>query len=167
MCYNTHYSAVTPTHSALQQEIHQAKPFSSAPQEATLSIGRTWALLEHGLAELLKAHELTPTQYNVLRILRGAGDKGLCRGEVIERMITRVPDATRLLDRLERAGLISRRRGGSDRRFVSTHITEQGRTLLAALDASVDAVHATQFAALSADEVRTLIDLLARLRSPR
>jgi DNA-binding MarR family transcriptional regulator len=149
---------------SLQREIQQAKPFASAPQEATLSIGRTWALLDHALAELLKAHELTPTQYNVLRILRGAGDEGLCRGEVIERMITRVPDATRLLDRLERAELISRHRGSTDRRFVSTHITEKGRTILAGLDGQVDALHRAHFAPLTDDEVRTMIDLLARIR---
>lgn len=150
--------------SSLQQEILQAKPFASPGQEATLSIGRTWALLEHALAELLKPHELTPTQYNALRILRGAGDAGLCRGEVMERMITRVPDATRLLDRLETADLISRRRDGTDRRFVSTHITEKGRTLLAALDAPVDALHRMHFAPLADDEIGTLIDLLARVR---
>ena len=149
---------------SLQHEILQAKPFTSAPQEATLSIGRTWALLEHALAELLKPYDLTPTQYNALRILRGAGDEGLCRGEVSERMITRVPDATRLLDRLERAEFISRHRGGSDRRVVSTQITEKGRTTLTALDAPVDALHQSQFAPLTADEVRTLIDMLARVR---
>jgi DNA-binding MarR family transcriptional regulator len=156
---------VTQDITSLQQEIQQGKPFASAAQEATLSIGRTWALLEHALADLLKAHDLTPTQYNVLRILRGAGDEGLCRGEVIERMITRVPDATRLLDRLERADLISRHRGGSDRRFVSTQITAKGHAILAALDDPVDTLHRTHFAPLADDDVRTLIDLLARIRS--
>lgn len=165
MCYNTHHSRVTPDITSLQQEIQQAKPFASAPQEATLSIGRTWALLDHALAELLKGHGLTPTQYNVLRILRGAGDDGLCRGEVIERMITKVPDATRLLDRLERAELISRHRGGSDRRFVSTNITAKGRTTLAALDGPIEALHQAHFALLDDAEVRTLIDLLSRIRS--
>jgi DNA-binding MarR family transcriptional regulator len=150
---------------SLQHEIQQAKPFVSAPQEATLSIGRTWALLDHALADLLKGHGLTPTQYNVLRILRGAGDDGLCRGEIIDRMITKVPDATRLLDRLERAQLISRHRDGIDRRFVSTQITEKGRTTLAALDAPIDALHRAHFAPLTEDEVHTLTALLARIRS--
>lgn len=164
VCYNTYPSRVNSTPSALQHEIQQAKPFATAPQEATLSLGRTWALLEHALAELLKAHDLTPTQYNVLRILRGSGGEGLCRGEVMDRMITKVPDATRLLDRLERAALISRQRGAGDRRFVSTHLTDKGRTALAALDAPVEAMHHAHFAALATDEVRTLIDLLARIR---
>jgi DNA-binding MarR family transcriptional regulator len=164
MCYNIYIFHVPATHSSLQQEILQAKPFASPAQEATLSIGRTWALLEHALAELLKTHGLTPTQYNALRILRGPGEAGLCRGEVMERMITTVPDATRLLDRLEHAGLISRRRDGTDRRFVSTHITGKGRALLAALDVPVDALHRAHFAPLADDDLRTLIDLLARVR---
>lgn len=80
----------------LRDEIKQTR-FSSLEQEAYLSLGRTWAVLEHATAEALKPHGNTPTQYNMLRILRGAGEKGLCRSEVMERMIARVPDATRLL----------------------------------------------------------------------
>jgi DNA-binding MarR family transcriptional regulator len=155
---------VPSTKTSLRQEILQAKPFASPAHEATLSIGRTWARLEHALAELLKTPGLTPTQYNALRILRGAGEEGLCRGAVIERMLTKVPDATRLLDRLETADLVYRRREATDRRFVSTHITEKGRATLAALDRPVDDLHRAHFAPLADDEILTLIDLLARVR---
>lgn len=148
----------------LQDEIKQTRPFASAEQEAFISLGRTWAVLEHALAEMLKPHGITPTQYNVLRILRGAGQKGLCRGEVVERMIARVPDATRLLDRMEAASLIARERSSEDRRFVTTHITEEGLRVLAALDDVVLATHRKQFAALDKTELRHLIKLLDLVR---
>src|SRR3990172_9879074 len=102
----------------LQSELRQRKPFSSLEQEAMLSIARTAAQLEHTTAEALKPHGITPTQYNALRILRGAGAEGLCRNEVRDRLLARVPDATRLLDRLEAMGLVLRAREGEDRRFV-------------------------------------------------
>ena len=96
----------------LRSEIRQSRPFSSPEQEAFLSIGRTWAVLEHMFSEALRPYGITATQYNVLRILRGASERGLCRAEVMERMITMVPDATRLLDRMEAAGLIERQHPG-------------------------------------------------------
>lgn len=148
----------------LRDEIKQTRPFASLEQEAYLSLGRTWALLEHATAEALKPHGITPTQYNVLRILRGAGEKGLCRNEVMERMIARVPDATRLLDRMEAAGLIARERSREDRRFVTTRITEEGLGLLAALDDAVVELHRRQFATLDGEALRGLIDLLGLLR---
>jgi DNA-binding MarR family transcriptional regulator len=148
----------------LQDEIRQKKPFDSAEQEAFLSLGRTWALLEHAFAEFLKPHGITPTQYNALRILRGAGDEGLCRSAVMERMITRVPDATRLLDRLEAAGLIERQRDGADRRFVTTRIREEGLRLLAELDGPVQMLHRRLLGRLEAADQRRLIELLARAR---
>lgn len=148
----------------LRTEIRQKKPFTSSEQEAFLSIGRTWALLDHAVSEALKPYDITLTQYNVLRILRGAGDEGLCRADVMERMIARVPDATRLLDRLEAAGLIARSRESEDRRFVTTRITRQGRQLLAKMDSPVDALHRKHFAMLSSADQRTLIELLGRVR---
>lgn len=148
----------------LQDEIKQTRPFASVEQEAFLSLGRTWAVLEHALGEALKPHGITPTQYNVLRILRGAREKGLCRGEVVERMIARVPDATRLLDRMEAAGLLARERSSEDRRFVTTHITEEGLRTLAALDDVVLATHRQQFAALDEAELHRLIELLDLVR---
>jgi DNA-binding MarR family transcriptional regulator len=148
----------------LQDEIKQTRPFAGPEQEAYLSLGRTWAVLEHALAEALKPHGITPTQYNVLRILRGAGESGLCRNEVMERMIARVPDATRLLDRMEAMGLIGRQRDAQDRRFVTTRITAEGRRVLAELEGPIEALHRRQFASLDEAELRRLIQLLGRVR---
>src|SRR5512137_1407261 len=110
----------------LRTELKQTRPFRSAREEAWLSIQRTAAVLEHAFETWLKPSGITATQYNVLRILRGAGSDGLCRNEIRERMVRRVPDVTRLLDRLEEQGLIGRARGGSDRRFVNTRVTRAG-----------------------------------------
>ena len=148
----------------LRDEIKQTKPFTSPEQEAFLSLGRTWAVLDHAFSESLKPYGITPTQYNVLRILRGAGAAGLCRAEVMERMITTVPDATRLLDRMEGAGLIERERAENDRRFVTTRVTQQGLALLADLDAPVQALHRRHLGALSRADLRTLIATLERVR---
>jgi DNA-binding MarR family transcriptional regulator len=148
----------------LRDEIKQTRPFSGPEQEAYLSLGRTWAVLEHAMSEALKPHGITPTQYNVLRILRGAGETGLCRSEVMERMIARVPDASRLLDRMEGAGLIARSRDAEDRRFVTTRITEKGLGLLKDLDKVVTALHRRQFTALDRNGLKTLIELLGLAR---
>jgi DNA-binding MarR family transcriptional regulator len=149
---------------SVAEEIGQKRPFACRQQEAHISLGKTWAALEHAFSEALRPHGITPTQYNVLRILRGAGEGGLCRAEVMARMITKVPDATRLLDRLEAAGLITRSRGVEDRRYVTTILTQQGRELLAELDQPVLELHRSHFASLSEDELLTLIDLLDRVR---
>jgi DNA-binding MarR family transcriptional regulator len=149
----------------LKEELRQTRPFVSTEQEAFLSLGRTWAVLEHAFSEALKPHGVTPTQYNALRILRGAGAAGLCRGDVIDRMVSRVPDATRLLDRLEVMGLSVRARDPVDRRYVLTRITEQGLALLADLDDSVQQLHERHLGALDETELETLIGLLSRIRS--
>jgi DNA-binding MarR family transcriptional regulator len=151
----------------LQAEIGQRKPFSSLEQEATLSIARTAALLEHAGAETLKPHGLTPTQYNALRILRGAEPEGLCRNEVRDRLIARVPDATRLLERLEEMHLVVRAREGDDRRFVRARITRAGLELLALLDPVVEQFHRRQLGHLGEQKLRTLVDLLAEARDQR
>lgn len=148
----------------LQDEIKQSRRFGSPQQEAFLSVGRTWAVLEHSISEALKPHGITPTQYNVLRILRGAGQGGLCRSEIVDRMIAQVPDATRLLDRLQAADLIVRQRSEEDRRFVTTRITGAGLELLTTLDGVVDALHERQFEGVAPDDLRTLIRLLEQLR---
>lgn len=151
--------------SRLQDEIQQTRQFACLEQEAFLNLGRTWAVLEHAFSEGLKPYGITPTQYNVLRILRGAGKSGLCRAEVTQRMIAKVPDATRLLDRLEGSGLIERRRDTEDRRFVTTRITDEGLRLLTELDAPVEALHREHFGQLEEEDLRRLIDLLSRLRA--
>ena len=125
----------------LRDELKMSKPFRSVEEEAILSIARTAAVLEHAHAEELKPFNLTLTQYNVLRILRGAGETGLCRNEVGERLVTRVPDVTRLLDRMEASSLIVRERSGSDRRFVRTRITDKGLKLLEKIDRELPAIH--------------------------
>ena len=150
--------------SGLGTELKQTKPFQSLEAEAVLSIARTAAALEHEVAQALKAHELTPTQYNVLRILRGAGPDGLCRNEVGNRLVTRVPDVTRLLDRMEDTGLISRQRGSEDRRYVTTRITRKGVDLVGKLDQPMHELHQAQLGHLSKKSLRTLIDALAEAR---
>jgi len=148
----------------LRTEIKQTRPFSSLEQEAYLSLGRTWAGLEHQLAEALKPYGVTPTQYNVLRILRGAGEQGLCRSEIMDRMIARVPDGTRLLDRMESAGLIERSRDAEDRRFVTSWITEEGLRVAGAAEESVQALHGRQFDSLAAEDLRQLVRILEKAR---
>jgi len=150
--------------SGLGAELKQTKPFQSLEAEAVLSIARTAAALEHEVAQALKAHDLTPTQYNVLRILRGAGPDGLCRNEVGNRLVTRVPDVTRLLDRMEETGLISRERGAEDRRYVTTRISRKGLDLVATLDRPVHDLHQAQLGHLSKRSLRALIDVLAEAR---
>ena len=149
---------------ALRDEIKQTRPFASLEQEAHLSIERTAAILGHAVAEVLKPYGITRTQYNALRILRGAGEGGLCRNEVRERLVAQVPDASRLLDRMEAAGLIRRERDAADRRFVTTRITREGLRVVGELDGPIDALHRRRLGALDDDELRTLIGLLARLR---
>jgi DNA-binding MarR family transcriptional regulator len=148
----------------LHEELKQTKPFKSLEEEAVLNVARTAAVLEHAMTQALKPHDITPTQYNVLRILRGAGADGLCRNEVGERLIRRVPDVTRLLDRMEHAGLIGRLRGGADRRFVTTRITAKGLDLVNDLDARVLAVHKGLLGHLGADKLQRLIQLLEAVR---
>jgi DNA-binding MarR family transcriptional regulator len=149
----------------LRDELKMAKPFKSLEEEAILSIARTAALIEHAGAEAFKPYGLTITQYNVLRILRGAGDEGLCRNEVGERLVTKVPDVTRLLDRMEAAGLIVRERGGQDRRFVATRITDKALKLLEKIDRELPAMHARQLGRVSQKRLRELISILEEVRS--
>jgi DNA-binding MarR family transcriptional regulator len=149
---------------SLRNEIKQSKPFVSTEAEAHLNIERTAAVLGHAFAERLKPYGITSTQYNVLRILRGAGQDGLCRNEVRDRLIAQVPDVTRLLDRLEDAGFIARERSTADRRLVATRITDAGLALLEKLDAPVFEMHRELLGHMSEAELRTLIDLLALAR---
>ena len=150
--------------SALQAELKQQKPFRSLKEEATLSIWRTAALLEHAFESALKPHRITSTQYNVLRILRGSEPDGLCRNEIGERLVRQAPDVTRLLDRLEDARLIARERGGADRRFVLTRITRAGLALLDDVDKRIDATQSQQLGHLGETQLRKLIALLAEVR---
>ena len=148
----------------LQAELKQRKPFKSLKEEAHLSIQRTAALLEHAFESALKSHRITATQYNVLRILRGSEPDGLCRNEIGARLVRQVPDVTRLLDRLEEATLISRHRGGNDRRYVTTRITKAGLRLLDQMDQIINETHDEQLGHLDEGQLRELIALLAAVR---
>ena len=148
----------------LQQELKQKKPFRSLQQEAYLSVVRTSTALTDAMEDLVKSRGISATQYNVLRILRGSDVEGLCRNALRDRMLTRMPDMTRLLDRMEEAGLVVRVREGEDRRMVMTRITEKGRRLLDELDAPVMALHRKQMAGLTDAQLRSLSDLLTRVR---
>jgi len=148
----------------LQQDLKQKKPFRSLQQEAYLSVVRTSTALTDAMEELVKSRGISATQYNVLRILRGSDVEGLCRNALRDRMLTRMPDMTRLLDRMEEAGLVVRVREGEDRRMVMTRITAKGRALLDALDAPVMALHRKQMAGLTDAQLRSLSDLLTLVR---
>ncbi len=148
----------------LLAELKQSKPYPSLSQEAHISILRTAAVVAHAFEEFLKPHGITATQYNVLRILRGAGSDGLCRNEIRDRMVTPVPDVTRLLDRLEAQHLIVRSRGLADRRQMTTRITKDGLRLLDKLDQPVVAMHERLLGHVSARQMQTLLALLAEIR---
>jgi DNA-binding MarR family transcriptional regulator len=138
---------------------------TACPEEAAfLELLRTTDMLSRGLVRVLKIGDLSATQYNVLRILRGSLD-GLPCGEIASRMITRDPDITRLLDRLEKRGLISRCRETKDRRMVMARITPEGLKLLARLDEPVQTAHRKQLGHLGRDRLRTLTELLCVSRS--
>lgn len=148
----------------LRHEIKQTRPFSSLEQEVQLNIERTAAVLGHAFAEALKPYGITPTQYNALRILRGAGKAGLCRNEVRERLIAQVPDVTRLLDRLEEMKLVERVRSTTDRRLVATHITGAGNALLRELDEPIAEAHARHLGHMAPSQLKQLNELLAVAR---
>ena len=152
------------TAETLKDEIKQSRPLNSLEQEAMLSIHRTDAVLSYAIVEALKPFDITPTQYNVLRILRGARPDGLCREDIRQRLISQVPDVTRLLDRMEEAGLVGRERDSADRRLVTSRITDKGLTILAKLDDPIAEAHEQQLGHMTKAELRTLITLLAKAR---
>src|SRR5262249_28129588 len=126
---------------SLREEIRQTRPFSSALEEALLNIVRTASELTYIAGETLKQYGITTTQYNVLRILRGAGKDGLPCGAIAERMVTRDSDITRLLDRLTGMHLVERGRMPGDRRVVTVRLTAKGTELLAGLDPVMQRMH--------------------------
>jgi DNA-binding MarR family transcriptional regulator len=133
--------------------------------EVFVNLLRTADALARGAEALLKSAGLSATQYNVLRILRGAGSEGLACSEIGCRMISRDPDITRLLDRMESRGLIARARGKEDRRVVKTRITAEGLRVLEKLDAPVRDLHLRQLHHIPAKELQQLSRLLERVRS--
>jgi len=148
----------------LQQEIKQNRPFPDKEAEAFLNLQRTADFLMQELTEALKPACLSATQYNILRILRGAEPEGLSCREIGERLITRDPDLTRLLDRMEERGLVTRRRGERDRRVVTVKIASKGLDALESLDDPLQRLVKKQFRDFDEARLDLLIGLLESLR---
>ena len=153
------------TNPKLQQELKKKRPFDSTEQEAALSVLRTNDQLQICLARLFREHGLTPSQYNVLRILRGEGQP-LPILEIAARTISVVPGITGLIDRLERAGFVSRVRCEKDRRVIHVALTDRGTRALAELDEPLAALHRKLLGHLSGAELKELIRLLEKVREP-
>lgn len=155
----------------LLTELKQTRPFRTQEDEAFLNLVRTTEMLRREVMELFKPHDLTHAQYNVLRILRGSlrdtdpQNHARTCGDIASRLVTFEPDVTRLLDKLERQGLITRVRSDQDRRVVRSRITDKGLALLADLDEPIAATQRQRLGRLGPERLATLIDLLEELRS--
>jgi len=148
----------------LRDEIKQAKPFATPEEEVVLNIVHTADVLQQAFERALRPAGISNTQYNVLRILRGAGEPGLSCTEIAARMLTHDPDVTRLLDRLERRKLIRRRRQPRDRRVIRTRITPAGLQILGTLDEPIAALHERLLGHLGPERLQILNDLLSAAR---
>ena len=148
----------------LESQIKQSRPFRTPEEQLFVNLLRTARQLLDDFDRLLRGYELTQPQYNILRILRGAGAPGLPSGEIGERMVGRDPDVTRLLDRMEERGLVVRTRSTADRRVVTAQLTPEGLRMVDALDAPLLAMHSRQLGHLSAEEKESLNRLLERTR---
>jgi DNA-binding MarR family transcriptional regulator len=153
------------TRPKLQHELKKKRPFDSPREEALLSIVRTSDQLQIRSARLFREHGLTPSQYNVLRILRGEG-KPLPILEIASRTIAVVPGITGLIDRLEQAGFVNRLRCAKDRRVIYVALTDEGMTTLAELDEPLVALHQKLLGHLPQGELKELIRLLEKVREP-
>jgi DNA-binding MarR family transcriptional regulator len=149
---------------SLRDEIKQGRPFASGKEELWLNLSRTAAMLGHDLEQRLRGFGLSPTQFNVLRILRGAAPTGLCQYEIRERLVAQVPDVPRILERMEKAGWIARTRGEADRRMVVALATEAGMKLLAELDGPVREWMDRLFCGLEEQQIARLNELLVVAR---
>ena len=156
--------------SNLREKIHQTSPFDSKEEEAYLNLQRTANLLLQGLTRLLREKApgrtgVTPSQYNVLRILRGSHPDALTCGEIGDRLVTPGPDVTRLLDRLEERGWVERERDTGDRRVVRSRVTRAGLDVLGGLDEPVSAWLKTQLGHLGGDGLGQMIQAMEAARS--
>lgn len=150
----------------LYHEIRQTRPFRSLEEEVYIAIRLTAQVLDQPWARHLKRTEgISPSQYNLLRILRGAGAEGRTMSEIAERMINRDPDVTRLADRTVRLGLARRVRDAEDRRVVKLFLTEKGRLMLGRLDDAVALFLKQALGALGPKRLRALRDLLGEVRA--
>ncbi|MGH9422943.1 MAG: MarR family winged helix-turn-helix transcriptional regulator [Thermoanaerobaculia bacterium] len=149
----------------LQKELKQQKPFGSVEQEVVLNVMRTAGAFRKGIAEVLRPFDLSAPQYNILRILRGATEAdGIPCSEISDRLVSRDPDVTRLLDRLEKRALVARVRSSTDRRVVNARITKKGQDLVNDLDVPMANVHAGQLSHMKRKNLRALVDLLEEAR---
>jgi DNA-binding MarR family transcriptional regulator len=151
--------------SPLQREIRQGKPFRSPSQEVVVALLRTADLVRRIVGRVLEPFDITPQQYNVLRILRGAGERGLPTLEIGERMIEQTPGITRLLDRLEAKELVRRERCREDRRQVLCWLTPAGLELVERLDAPIDSADTEAVAMLETEEQEKLLRFLDAIRA--
>jgi DNA-binding MarR family transcriptional regulator len=149
----------------LSEEIKQTKPFTSLEAEAILNLQRTADQFTRVLAEALKRMDVSPTQYNALRILQGAGKGGRSCSEIAERMVTHDPDITRLIDRLERRGWVQRIRSDEDRRVVRVRITPKGSKAIADLAPMLSGLERRLLGHFGPERLKLLIDLLEDARS--
>ena len=150
----------------LREELRMTRKFSSPEEELNLNLQRTVGLLGKPLFRFLKDHGLSLAQYNILRILRGQPEGRLPCRQIGLRMVTREPDVTRLLDRLEKDGLVERVRSESDRRVVMISITKGGLALLASLDEPMRRIHQHSLGHLTRAEIREMNRLLVKARQP-
>ena len=148
----------------VQAEIKQRRPFRSAAQEATIALLRTASVVRRAIGRVVEPSGLSLAQYNALRIIRGAGSGGIPTLSVRERMIEEGTTITRLLDKLEEAGLIRRERSVPDRRQVMCYVTTEGRRLLDALDPLVDAADEDAVSVLSEAELDRFLEYLDTVR---
>lgn len=156
---------MTPHRSPLQEELQQRRPFRSRREEVLLALLRTAAIVKRPVARVVEEHQLSLAQYNVLRILRGAGAEGLPTLAIRERMIEEAAGITRLIDKLEHAGLVRRDRTASpDRRQVYCRITDAGLALLARLDPDVTAADDEALMMLDEEQLDRLLALLDLIR---
>ena len=146
------------------KELQQSKPFRHIEEEVFLNIQRTADAMLQELLDVLKPAGLSITQYNVLRILRGAGENGLTCKDIGARMITRDPDITRLLDRLERRNLLTRSRAKEDRRFIAIRVTPEGLALLQQLDEPIGQKQVELMRQMSREQLGSAIEILEQLR---
>ncbi|HUF18409.1 MAG TPA: MarR family transcriptional regulator [Thermoanaerobaculia bacterium] len=148
----------------LKREIKQSRPFSSLEEEVFLNLIRSADQIQAPLSDLLREANLSHSQYNILRILRGAGDTPLRCGEITDRMVRRDPDVTRLLDRLEARGLVARSRGTADRRVVTASITDAGRQLVEDLYGPLQKSMKQMLSHMPAKRLTALVELLEEMR---
>ena len=147
------------------EEIRQTKPFESPTQEAIVNVYRTSDVLQRRFSKLVESHGISLQQFNVLRILRGAGKEGTPTLDIADRMIEKTPGITRLLDKLEAKRLVRRRRCPEDRRQVLCWITEAGLNLLAELDKPIVQASISSLQSLSQVELKQLISILEKIRA--